>query len=79
MFLSNLLIRSGHQEDSYLIKLIVHCLQLNRRPIENKTLYNKEINLSRLKVHLGKDSVAIIIFLVALSTEENGNKSKNRK
>ena len=76
MLLSHFLIRGGHQEDSNLIKLIVHCLQLNGKPIENRTLYNKELNLSFYKLHLGKDSVTIIIFLVALSTEENSNKSK---
>ena len=72
MFLSDLLIRSGHQEDSNLIKLIVHCIQLNGEPIENGALND----LSCLKLHLGKDSVAIIIFLLALSSEENSNKSK---
>ena len=76
MFLSHFLIRSGHQEDSNLIKLIVHCLQLNGKPIENITVYNKELNLSFFKLHLGKDSVTIIIFLVALSSEEHSNKSK---
>ena len=78
MLLSDLLIRSGHQEDSNLIKLVVHCLQLNGKPIENITVYNKELNLSFFKLHLGEDSVTIIIFLVALSTEENSNKSKKK-
>ena len=78
MFLSDLLIRSGHQQDSNLIKLVVHCLQLNGKPIKNSTLYNKVKNLSFFTLHLGKDSVTIIIFLVALPTEEYSNKSKNR-
>ena len=46
--------------------------------LKNITLFHKEMTLSRFKLHLGKDSVTIIIFLVALSTEENSNKSKNR-
>ena len=74
MFLSDLLIRSGHQQDSNLIKLIVHCFQLNGKPIENGALND----LPFFKLHLGKDSVTIIIFLVALPTEEYSNKSKNR-
>ena len=74
MLLSDLLIRSGHQEDSNLIKLVVHCLQLNGRPNENGALND----LPFFKLHLGKDSVTIIIFLVALSTEENSNKSKKK-